>query len=318
MIKFPVKDRELKFIQRLNILYPDFILISDYVDSKSKVKLKHKTKGFIWEVMPKDLNGKRQCKELIQEKKCWSTRKLTKEQIQVKLDDKYGIGIYTILDDSSNVNQKEKIRFRHNICGNIFYSSISLMLYTNKLGCNICYTKKAKSISNIQSDLNKITLKGEYTVLDSFIKDGHTYIKVQHNCSICNNYTFTIRASRHGQRCPKCNFINNDSKSEKFIENFLKDNYIKYEKERSFDDCKYKSKLRFDFFLPDFNTIIEYDGIQHFKEIPFFKNSLQEIQKRDIIKNNYCIDKGIKLIRINYKQDLSKELDMFIAQLKSH
>ena len=106
--------------------------------------------------------------------------------------------------------------------------------------------------------------------------------------------------------------------SSKFIESFLKDNCIKYEKERSFDDCKYKSKLRFDFFLPDFNTIIEYDGIQHFKEIPFFKNSLQEIQKRDIIKNNYCVNKGIKLIRINYKQDLSKELDMFIAQLKSH
>ena len=37
-----------------------------------------------------------------------------------------------------------------------------------------------------------------------------------------------------------------------------------------FNDCKRKNKLRFDFYLPKYNVLIEYDGMQHFKPIIFF------------------------------------------------
>ena len=69
----------------------------------------------------------------------------------------------------------------------------------------------------------------------------------------------------------------------------------------TFDDCKNKNKLRFDFYLPDLNTIIEYDGEHHFKENKYFgEGNLEYITVNDEIKNQYCIDNKIKLIRIPY------------------
>lgn len=59
-----------------------------------------------------------------------------------------------------------------------------------------------------------------------------------------------------------------------------------------------KLKLRFDFYLPSDNVIIEADGEQHYDIQEWFKI----IQERDKIKTKYCIDNNIKIIRISYKE----------------
>lgn len=86
------------------------------------------------------------------------------------------------------------------------------------------------------------------------------------------------------------------------IENILKENNILYEKEKSFSGLtgKNNTPYRFDFYLPEYNRLIEYDGIQHYKERNFFKDTLEEIQNRDIIKNNFALNNNIDLIRIPY------------------
>ena len=63
-----------------------------------------------------------------------------------------------------------------------------------------------------------------------------------------------------------CSLKSNQSKGVKLIEKILQENSIKYDVEHSFDDCLYKNKLRFDFYLPDYNTCIEYDGEQHYQK----------------------------------------------------
>lgn len=94
---------------------------------------------------------------------------------------------------------------------------------------------------------------------------------------------------------------------EEKIETILQEHNIKYEKEKVFTDLHFNdiqsSHPRFDFYLPDYNLIIEYDGEQHFKETSGskFKNStLQERQQKDMRKNQYCNEKGINLLRIPY------------------
>jgi len=105
-----------------------------------------------------------------------------------------------------------------------------------------------------------------------------------------------------GNGCRKCFF----SKGEEKIEKFLKTNLIDYESEKSFPTCKSYRTLRFDFFLPKINVLIEYDGLQHFKCATGIWNDteekLQERIKRDKIKTDWAKDNEIKLIRINYKQ----------------
>ena len=64
-----------------------------------------------------------------------------------------------------------------------------------------------------------------------------------------------------------------------------------------------KRKLRFDFYLPDYNCYIEYDGIQHFIYTNSGWNTEEkyiETKERDSIKNQYCKEHNIKLIRIPY------------------
>ena len=100
------------------------------------------------------------------------------------------------------------------------------------------------------------------------------------------------------QRCPLCN----ESKGEKRISEILDNFNILYIPQYKFDDCKFKYKLPFDFYLPQYNICIEYDGGQHFKIIEHFGglDGFINTKIRDTIKNIYCKDNNIKLIRIPY------------------
>ena len=86
------------------------------------------------------------------------------------------------------------------------------------------------------------------------------------------------------------------------IEQLLKENNIQYEMEKTFPDLKGKNDMpfRFDFYLPEYNRLIEFDGIQHYKERDIFSDSLKTVQERDSIKNQYCINNNIPLVRIPY------------------
>ena len=105
---------------------------------------------------------------------------------------------------------------------------------------------------------------------------------------------------RKGFRCPKCR----QSEGERIIEKFLFNNNIEYKAEHKFNDCFDKAKLRFDFYLPNENICIEYDGEQHFKPIKCFggEQQLKSQKQKDKIKNDYCLINKILLIRIPYSE----------------
>ena len=78
-----------------------------------------------------------------------------------------------------------------------------------------------------------------------------------------------------------------------------------------FDKCKgNKRKLPFDFYLPDYNTCIEFDGKQHFESVDHFGGD-EEFVKRlenDKIKTEYCKNYNIQLIRIRYDDYISDDI----------
>lgn len=108
--------------------------------------------------------------------------------------------------------------------------------------------------------------------------------------------------------CPICmqdkDFV---SKGEKFTIKFLRENNLNYEFHKEFEDCVYKDKLEFDFYLPDHICCIEYQGEQHYKPMYYFYDTpeeaekvFEEIQIRDNIKRKYCKEKNIDLVEIPY------------------
>ena len=91
------------------------------------------------------------------------------------------------------------------------------------------------------------------------------------------------------------------------IAGFLDKNNFKYNLQQSFENCKYKKRLRFDFYIPKKNLLIEYDGKQHFETHPndFFGGETFFLtrRKRDKTKNKF-IQKNhqYKLLRISYQE----------------
>jgi len=125
--------------------------------------------------------------------------------------------------------------------------------------------------------------------------------------------TSTINRSRpNGTGCPICAI----SKGEKFIRNYLEQRNLNFSSQKifSFKDCK---RLSFDFFLPEFNKAVEFDGIQHFKPVDFFggETSFKRQIYCDKLKNRYCTLNKISLLRIHYKNmnEIEDLLDFFLG-----
>lgn len=117
---------------------------------------------------------------------------------------------------------------------------------------------------------------------------------------------FFQRPTNHllGRGCMECNSY---SKCELKIKYILDEKNINYEYQKSFRDFKNIKTgfpYRFDFFLPDSNIIIEYDGEHHYKPVEIWggEEYLKMVQYSDNIKNEYCEKNSIRLLRISYKE----------------
>ena len=118
---------------------------------------------------------------------------------------------------------------------------------------------------------------------------------IRHSCG----FIFSVRPkdiiSGHSF-CPKCS--KKASKGERRIIDFLEKNFIEFEKEKVF---AWSDKKRYDFFLPHYNLLIEYHGIQHYKEVPNFFLSLEKQQEIDSWKEKIATKHGYDYLIISYE-----------------
>lgn len=169
-------------------------------------------------------------------------------------------------------------------------------------GCPKCAGKKLNNDLFIEK--SNIIHNNAYSYLKANYKGNKSVVTIT-----CNKHgDFTQIANDHlmGHGCPICK----SSKGEKIIANFLNENNIKYETQKKFIDCKDNRQLPFDFWIPDRNMCIEYDGRQHFEIIEKWggEEALIDRIKKDTIKDNFCKSKGIDLLRIRYDEDVEKVL----------
>lgn len=99
-------------------------------------------------------------------------------------------------------------------------------------------------------------------------------------------------------RCKRC--VKKESNNEYYVKKYLEEKGINFIQEKRFKGCKNKKLLPFDFYIPDNNVIIEVHGQQHYYKTKKFKETLEERQRIDKIKEQYCIDNNIKYIAIPY------------------
>lgn len=108
--------------------------------------------------------------------------------------------------------------------------------------------------------------------------------------------------------CPKC--YKNKSSGEIAVKNILDEYQIPYEMEKTMPYLKYKENLRFDFWIPDLKTAIEFNGAQHYMPIDFFggEKKFKEQKIRDSIKDEFCKFYGFNLLNIKYSDNVLDKL----------
>jgi hypothetical protein len=181
------------------------------------------------------------------------------------------------------------------VCGNRCIVSRNHLITGHTSSCG-CLQRENTSKTN-SAKIKKGDIFGKLTVLEeAFRKNYNVYWKCQCECGSIINVNSTHLLSSHTTSCGCIS-----SKGEEKISKILQKNNFFFNKEKRFNDL---SNLRFDFYINN-QYIIEFDGIQHFKQGGWNKTleSFQNSHKRDLIKNKYCFDNNIPLIRIPYDVD---------------
>ena len=189
----------------------------------------------------------------------------------------------------------------------IFEQAINKHLRKN--GCRKCAIEQ-KSLTTEEFIKKAKEIHGDkynYSLVNHI--SAHRKIKI-----ICNDHGIFEQSSNSHilkkQGCPICN----ENKGEKEIRLFLIGYNIKYKTQKRFNNCKNIKCLPFDFYLPEYNICIEYDGEQHYKSVNYFggENGLLYRQQNDKIKTEYCKNNNIRLIRIRYDEDITEKLNQFL------
>ena len=176
--------------------------------------------------------------------------------------------------------------------------------HINGSGCPYCSGCK----HNNKTFIDKAELVHGYKYDYSLVNYINKRIPVKIICPIHGEFEQKPDYHLRGSGCQICN----ESKGEKQIKKFLISNDINFIKYKIFENCVDLRVLPFDFYLPDLNTCIEYDGRQHFEVVNEWggEEGLKDRVKKDKIKTDYCNDNGIKLIRITYKDNIINKLNI--------
>jgi very-short-patch-repair endonuclease len=174
-------------------------------------------------------------------------------------------------------------------------------------GCKKCVDEKQTgSLENFIINANRIH-NNFYNYESSIYINSSSLI----NISCPKHGLFSMIAGNHiqGKGCSQCN----KSKGELSIFNYLTNNNIKFIQQFKIINCKNINPLPFDFYIPSFNLLIEYQGKQHFIETNYYKMiSLNERQRLDKIKKDYALNNGFKFLEITYKDHIINKLKNFL------
>lgn len=303
-----------QFMQELHEVNPhanNIQVLGTYVKGKTKLKVRCKVCGHEWETIPNNLLQGHGCP------KCGKKQSIQK---QTKTHDQFIKELQEINPDievlGTYVNNSTKILCKCKVCGHIWEVVPNSLLRGSgcpKCGIKIITQKNTETYEEFMEKFNtKNTHAKDIEILGTYV---NSQTKILCRCRK-DEYEWETRPASllQGYGCPKCSI----SKGEKRVAQYLQDNNISYISQYKFNDCRFKLPLPFDFYLPQYNTCIEYDGDFHYKIIKNLGgvDGLIDTKIRDTVKNIYCENNNITLIRIPYwdYDNIEKILDAVIKQ----
>ena len=285
-----------KFINKAKEIHNDKFDYTQiiYINSKTKITIKCNTCKIIFEQQPYSHLKGYGCNNC-----SINNRKLTTQCFINKAkeihNDKYNYDLTNYLSTNEIVNIK------CNSCNKIFEQIAGLHL-SGSGGCLCNYYEELRLKYEKEFYIKAKKIHNNKYIYD-LVEYFNTNTKIKIICKKCKKI-FEQSPNKHlqGKGCSYCNFSKGELKCEEILE------YIEYVKEVipqfRFDNCRNIYPLPFDFKVILNNCkyfLIEYQGIQHYESTTFFSHEkLEDIQKRDKIKYDYCKNNNIDLLVIKY------------------
>lgn len=280
-----------EYISLVTSLNSNIIVLGEYIDSLTPIAHKCLIDDFEWCTAPVNILSGKGCP------KCAGNIKKSHieyiSELSVVNNDIIVVGEY--------INARTPIEHMCKIDGFVWMAQPTSVL--SGCGCPKCAGNIKKSHEEYLREVQ--TINSDIEVIDGYI-NANTPIK--HRCKL-DGFIWSVSPYSiiNGCGCPQCN----ETIGERQIRQWLTVHNIEYEFQKRFVDCCDIHSLPFDFYLPKFNTVIEYDGKQHFEPICFFggEDKFKITVKHDDIKNNYCANNNIRIIRILYSQNVETILN---------
>lgn len=279
------------FINKANIVHNNKYeyAIDEIINSKSKINITCKTHGVFKQRIDHHLNGSG-CPKCVG----WNKNNIDLVENYKKIHgDRYD---YSLVDYK---NAKTKIKI---ICPEHGIFEITSRQHLSGVNCGICERTRIASSQRKTTDnfiqQSKLTHGDTYDY--SLVDYVNANIPVTIICKNHGKFNQIPRTHIRGSGCPICK----ESKGERKIRSWLIKNNIEFISQHKFLNCRNIKPLPFDFYLPNHNICIEYQGEQHYTNKSFFgsENQLTYIKKNDEIKLIYCSTNNLKLFTISYKQ----------------
>lgn len=289
-----------KYVEELSQKHKNIKVIGMYNNANSSILHKCKIDGYEWYAAPANILNGTGCP------KCGGTLKLTHDEYIKRLSS-INPNIKVI---GTYVNIKTPILHKcliHNTEWSTTPSSTLQGCGCSKCGIENQTSKTRKSLDDYIREL-KIINPNIICVDNKYINNS---TRLRHKCLVDGHEWYAMPGNLlSGHGCPRCK----SSNGEKYIQSWLDIHNIEYESQKRFKDCKDKKPLPFDFYLPIYNSCIEYQGLQHYKSIPYFggDKSLKILQEHDKIKKEYCANNNLTLLEISYSQNIEEVLNNFL------
>lgn len=304
------KKTHEEYVKQVYEVNPNIDVVGIYINSKTKVKHRCKIDGYEWFALPSNVLSGHGCSECVKTMLHYKFAKTHDDYIQEVENVNPDI---EVLEEYINTHTPILHRCKkHDV---VWYALPMHIL--NGSGCIQCkgekiYNNKAKNIDayryEVAQTISNIEVISEYYI--------NAKTPILHKCNVCGcNWNASPDNILRGYGCPECNL----SKGENKIKDYLVKHHVNYIPQHTFQDCRNILPLPFDFYLPDYNMCIEYDGIQHFEPVEYFGGELvfKETVNRDLIKTNYCLLNNIHLLRIRYDENVVDVLDRYFNDIKN-
>ena len=192
----------------------------------------------------------------------------------------------------------QPVRLKCLKCNHEFEVLISNFITSDFHSCPNCGKNGAPVPQSIYEQRMKESGKEGYTIIS--YKNITSPMLIRHDCG----FIFKVKPDNFlkNRGCPKC--FKQISKGEQKIINFLEKNQIHYEYQKHFTNDAELGTKSYDFYLPQHNLLIEYQGEQHYRPMNFWggEEKFQQQIINDNIKRNFAQSRGIKLLEIPYSK----------------